>query len=82
MTVHNPNVLFAQNRRGGAVLAALRQAIDLQRQSGSGSRVFIVRTHVVPDEQAAWSEAFTALHVHPRVVRIGTEHLEIIDPAA
>jgi hypothetical protein len=80
MEVHNPNVILARNRSAIAVLATLRKAINMQRQSGSGSRVFIVLTHVLPAEQSAWSDAFHALRVHPRVVRLGAEHLQVIDP--
>ncbi len=80
MEVHNPNVIVAPNRTAKSVLATLRKAINRERLSGSGGRIFIVLTHVLPDEQAAWSDAFIALHVQPRVVHLGTEHLDIIDP--
>jgi len=80
MEVNNPNVILASSPTPQSVLATLRKAIDLQRQSGSGSHVFIVLSHVLPAERTAWSDAFVALHVHPRVVKIGTEPLHVIDP--
>jgi MFS family permease len=79
MEVHNPNVVLAGSG-SAAVLAALRQGIRLQQQSGSGSRVFIVLTHLVPAEKALWTDAFRALHVQPRVVKVGAEPLRVIDP--
>ena len=79
MDVHNPNVLVAGFGRN-SVLATLRKAIRLQRQSGSGSRVFIVLSHMLPADKSMWSDAFLALQVHPRVVTVGVEPLHVIDP--
>jgi hypothetical protein len=79
MAVHNPHVIFTGSGPK-AVLATLREGIRRQRQSGSGSRVFIVLTHMIPKEKTLWSDAFRALHVQPRVVKVGPEPLRVIDP--
>ena len=79
MDVHDPNVLVAGFGRK-AVRTTLGKAMDLQRQYGSGSRVFIVLSHMNTEDKAEWSEAFGALQLHPRVVRVGVEPLRVIDP--
>ncbi len=50
MAVHNPHVILTGSG-SKAVLATLVEAVRLQQQSGSGSRIFIVLTHMIPAEK-------------------------------
>jgi hypothetical protein len=62
----NLNAVYAQGRTNDTVLDALRQAVDRWRAEPSGSRLFIVRSHVSPAEAQAWKLAFERLGLHPR----------------
>jgi hypothetical protein len=61
----NLDAVYAQGRTNDTVLAALRQAVDRWHAEPSGSRLFIVRSHVSPAEAQAWKLAFERLGLHP-----------------
>ncbi|HEY5173022.1 MAG TPA: hypothetical protein VIK54_14960 [Acidimicrobiia bacterium] len=73
------HAIYATGRTDEAVLDALHSGLEQQRQSGPGSRLFIVRTHLTPGERAAWNKAFAALDVTPHTVASGPEPLLEID---
>ena len=61
----NLDAIYAQGRTNDTVLAALREAVARWRAEPSGSRLFIVRSHVSPAEAQAWHYAFQQLGLHP-----------------
>jgi hypothetical protein len=69
-------------RTDADVLMALRQALRTWHAAGPGSRLFIVRSHVLAKEALAWKRAFAALDVHPRVVHLRVEPLLVLGPAS
>jgi hypothetical protein len=64
------------------VLNALREALHTWHAAGPGSRLFIVRSHVLAKEALAWKRAFAALDVRPRVVHLRVEPLLVLGPAS
>ena len=79
MRVRDPNVIIAAGRDSASIRGALRDATRRQR-TAPGSRIFVVCTHMLPAESRAWTDAFVALGLHPRVVPTGVEPLLVIDP--
>jgi hypothetical protein len=69
-------------RSDAEVLNALREAVRTWHAAGPGSRLFIVRSHVLAKEALAWKRAFAALHLHPRVVHLRVEPLLVLGPAS
>ena len=51
-----PGIIVARNRDLAAIHAALAQALAQARQHGC-SRIWVVRTHVLPQERLAWRVA-------------------------
>jgi hypothetical protein len=72
-----PRIVVASNRDQAGVTAALRQALSLVR-SGSCERIWLIRSHVIPSEQSAWTAAFRAAHLVP--VAIGDDGLAVLQP--
>jgi hypothetical protein len=69
----NLDAVYAQARSNSAILEALRQAVDRWRAKPSGSRLFIVRSHVTHGEGQMWKLAFEQLGLHPaRPPNVGT----------
>jgi hypothetical protein len=73
------DAVYALTRRDDDVVAALREATDRWRRAGAGSRLFIIRSHVNHTESSEWRAAFTALGLHPRMIRTGHEPLLEVD---
>jgi hypothetical protein len=69
-------------RSDAEVLNALREAVRTWHAAGPGSRLFIVRSHVLAKEALAWKRAFAALDLHPRVVHLRVEPLLVLGPAS
>jgi hypothetical protein len=69
-------------RTDADVLDALRAALRSWHAAGPGSRLFIVRSHVLAKEALAWKRAFATLHVHPRAVDFRAEPLLVLGPSA
>ncbi len=80
MQVRNPNVIMASGRERPTILKALQRALARQLRARTGSRIFIVRTHMSVGEAKAWSEEFRALGLQPRAIGSGPETLSVIDP--
>jgi hypothetical protein len=69
------NGVFAGGRRRADAIATLQRALAERRALGGRGRIWIVRTHLIGGDSAAWSEAFTALHLHPVSMTGGPEPL-------
>ena len=74
--------MYAGGRDSVDVVAAVGQAVDRLRASPPGSRLYIVRSHMNPDEDALWHRAFDALGVVPREDVVGIEPLLVLDRSA
>jgi hypothetical protein len=72
-----PRIVVAPNRDVAGVTAALREAISLIRP-GSCERIWLVRSHVDPAEQAAWTTALAAARLTP--VAVGDHGLSVLRP--
>jgi hypothetical protein len=75
------NGVFATGRTQVDVLASMKTAVADWRADGGRGRIWIVRTHVLGAEAAAWTRAFARLHLHPKAVTGGPEPLLEVDPA-
>ena len=73
------NGVFASGRSRVDVIATLKRALTERRALGGRGRIWIVRTHLIGGDASAWSEAFTALHLHPTVATGGAEPLLTVD---
>ena len=73
-----PRIVVAANRNSAGVSAAVSQAMAQQRR-GTCARIWLVRTHVSADEQAAWQ---AALHHHGLAARTVGQHGLSVVPAA
>ena len=76
------DAVYVPTRDYRDVLAGLREALDRWRRAGAGSRLFIVRSHLNPDEDQAWRRAFAALELDPSVLNAGTDPLLVLGPSA
>jgi hypothetical protein len=74
------NAVYAPQRTYPAILATMRTAVDRWHRAGSGSRIFIVRTHTTSDELKAWKRAFTELGVVPQHIAAGGDLVLMIGP--
>ena len=54
-TVVGVNAIYVPTRAYNDIADGLREAVDRWHRAGAGSRLYIVRTHVSSDEEAAWS---------------------------
>jgi hypothetical protein len=72
-----PRIVVAPNRNLAGVTAALKDALNLIRP-GACARIWLVRSHVIPSEQAAWKAALAADRLTPVVV--GNHGLTILQP--
>jgi hypothetical protein len=71
-------VLYVPSREPADVVATLRDALA---QRGPNGRVWLVRSHVMPSEAAAWQQAEQTLHVAPQSVPAGDEPVAVVEPA-
>ena len=74
--------IYVPSSRSDDVLASLREAVNRLRRARPGSRLYIVRSHVAPIEEASWQHALAVLHLKPRVVRTGGDPLLVVGPLA
>ena len=72
-----PRIVVAPNRNLAGVTTALREALGRVRP-GSCERIWLVRSHVIPSEAAAWKEALAAAHLTP--VTVGSHGLSVLEP--
>jgi hypothetical protein len=69
-----PGIVVARNRDLSGVTAALAQALGLARHSCS--RIWVVRTHLLAQEQMAWRVALRQQKL--TLVRVGRHGLSVI----
>jgi len=50
-------IVVVTERTPAAIAAGLAKAQQLARQRGPGARIWLVRSHVLPDEKDAWTAA-------------------------
>ncbi len=79
--VEQINAVFATGRTDDAVLETMRTTIAEWRTLGGDGRIWIVRSHVHPDELEAWDAAFRALDLRPVAVTRSVEPLLVVDPS-
>jgi hypothetical protein len=72
-----PRIVVASNRDLAGVTAALKQAVNLLKP-GSCERIWLVRSHVIPAEQKAWTTALAKARLSP--VAVGDDGLSVIRP--
>jgi hypothetical protein len=73
------DAIYVPTRAYADVWFQLRRAIDRLRASPPGSRLYIVRTHLNAEDDAAWQLAFDTLGVTPRQDVVGFEPLLVLD---
>lgn len=71
-------VVYARQSSERDVAVALRDALDLARRNRS-ARLWVVRSHLLGDERAAWTKAFARFGLRPRAVPIGNEALWVVE---
>jgi hypothetical protein len=72
-----PRIVVARDRDPASVRAALASALARVRP-GSCATIWLVRSHVIPTEQAAWTAALKAARITP--VPVGTAGLTELQP--
>jgi hypothetical protein len=72
-----PRIVVAPNRDLAGVTVALQEALSRVRP-GSCARIWLIRSHVIPAEAAAWKIALAAAHLTPVVV--GNHGLTVLQP--
>jgi hypothetical protein len=72
-----PRIVVAPNRNLAGVTTALREALSRVRP-GSCARIWLIRSHVIPSEAAAWKTALAAAHLTP--VAVGDHGLSVLQP--
>jgi hypothetical protein len=72
-----PRIVIAPNRDLAGVTTALKDALSLIRPR-SCERIWLVRSHVIPSEQAAWQAALAAARL--TAVVVGNHGLTILQP--
>jgi hypothetical protein len=72
-----PRIVVAPNRNLAGVATALREALSRVRP-GSCERIWLIRSHVIPSEAAAWKAALAAAHLTP--VAVGNHGLSVLQP--
>ncbi len=80
-TVVGVNAIYVPTRAYKDIAHGLREAVDQWHRAGAGSRLYIVRTHVSSDEEAAWQRAFASLGLAPRAQAVGSDPLLVLGPA-
>lgn len=72
-----PRILIAQQRTLQGVENLLSAALSAARQRGC-ARIWLVRTHVIASEQAAWTQALSRAKLRP--VYVGRDGLSYVQP--
>ncbi len=72
-----PRIVVAPNRNLAGVTVGLREALSEVRP-GSCARIWLIRSHVIPAEAAAWKVALAAAHLTP--VKVGNHGLTVLQP--
>jgi hypothetical protein len=72
-----PRIVVAPNRNLAGVTTALREALSRVRP-GSCARIWLIRSHVIPSEAAAWKVALASAHLTP--VAVGNHGLSVLRP--
>jgi hypothetical protein len=65
-----PDVVYTNGLTARDTLHAMQRA---RREVRPGARVWIIRTHLLPDEARAWQHTFRVLRVQPKQQRAGSE---------
>ncbi|MEU2611311.1 hypothetical protein ABZ570_06955 [Micromonospora sp. NPDC007271] len=71
-----PDVVVVPGHDTAAILASLQQAVELAARRGDGGRVWLIRSHVIGDEAAAWRQALAGYQVEQ--VTDGVEPVALI----
>jgi len=79
-TVSGVNAVYIASRTYEDIAHGLRAAVDRWRHAGSGSRLYIVRTHLSSVEEASWQRAFTSVGVTPHTEAVGVDPLLVLGP--
>jgi hypothetical protein len=77
-----PNLVELSDRTDEATLEGMQRAVELARAAAAGAspgRIWVLRTHLSPLEDVAWTNALDALGLEPEVVPVGPEALWRID---
>ncbi len=72
-----PRIIVARNRNLAGVTSALRDALGMIRP-GSCARIWLVRSHVIRSEQAAWKAALATARL--TAVPVGQDGLTVLQP--
>lgn len=78
--VRDLGALYAHGRDDADILDAMSAAVKRWHAAGPGSRLFIVRSHVEPEEAAAWERTFAKLDLHPVLLIKDREPLLVLGP--
>lgn len=70
-----PAVVYADGITATDTLEAMQHAL---RDRKAGDRIWIIRSHLEPDEARAWQRTFRALGLHPESKMVGSEPVWII----
>jgi hypothetical protein len=73
------DAIYAIGREYPQVAAAVGQAVDRLRAAPTGSRLYIVRTHMSLIDYDTWQSAFDAFHIVPKEDVVGIEPLLVLD---
>jgi len=79
--VSGVDAVYIASRTYADIAHGLREAVDRWRRAGTGSHLYIVRTHLSSVEEASWQRAFTSVGVTPRVDPVGSDPLLVVGPA-
>ncbi len=72
-----PRIVVAPNRNLAGVSTALHEALSRIRP-GSCERIWLIRSHVIPSEAAAWKVVLAAAHL--TAVPVGNHGLSVLQP--
>jgi hypothetical protein len=78
--VDGSDAIFAADRDRTAVLGAMRAALSLWVSLGGTGRIWVVRSHMPPEENFAWLDAERDMHLRATLVTGPPEPLLIIQP--
>jgi hypothetical protein len=74
-----PGVEYVAGRTQGEVDNAVRDALA-RVKAGTATRIWIIRSHIVPSERAAWTAALRPLLPRTTSIPVRPEPLLLIDP--
>jgi hypothetical protein len=76
------DVVYADGVTAKDATRALQRALRALHRHESMGRIWIVRSHLLRPEAAAWQRAFRSFRLHPRTMQVGTEPMWVISEAA